>query len=322
MREDLFPLIDRFAQQRILVVGDLMLDRFIWGKVTRISPEAPVPVVHVTKDSDHLGGAANVASNIRSLGGQPQPAGLIGHDEAGARLVRAMDREAISTEAITNSDQYQTIQKTRIIAHQQQVVRVDQEVLHPLEKALVQRLVKSMERFLPETDAIIVSDYGKGVINKVLLEGLAGIAGEIPISVDPKDPNFDHYQSAFIITPNHGEAERMAGMTIVSEADLAEAGSRIFARTGCRHLLITRGEQGMAVFHAPGQMEVIPTRAREVYDVSGAGDTVIAAFTLAHAAGATLTQAAIMANAAAGVVVGKLGTASLSPDELKAALLK
>jgi D-beta-D-heptose 7-phosphate kinase/D-beta-D-heptose 1-phosphate adenosyltransferase len=322
MSFELTELVDRFAARRILVIGDLMLDRFIWGKVTRISPEAPVPVVHVTRDSDHLGGAANVASNIRALGGDPVPAGLAGNDEAGIRLLRAMERENISTGAIVSGEDYQTIQKTRIIAHQQQVVRVDREVVHPITGDLFDQLIHTLQGQLKDTDAIIVSDYGKGVITKTLLDRLGTMVGDIPVSVDPKDCNFDNYSSAFIITPNQGEAERMSGMTIADEDDLKEAGTRIFAKTGCRHLLITRGEQGMAVFHGPGDMQVIPTRAREVFDVSGAGDTVIATFTLAHAAGASLTQAAVLANAAAGVVVGKLGTATLSPDELKAAITR
>ena len=320
MRSALNQVIDRFPKSRVLVVGDLMLDRFIWGQVNRISPEAPVPVVRVTRESAHLGGAANVVANLRALGGDAVPIGLIGDDEAGKLLIETLKSGGVSTEGLVIDSKYRTIQKTRIVAHNQQVVRVDREDpldLTPLHRDLIKQRLTD---WAPKSHAMIVSDYGKGVITADILEDIAGLAGNTPVNVDPKDKNFDHYHGFNVLTPNQKEAERMSGIVLTNDNDLVKAAAIIFDRWQCRHLLITRGEQGMALFLSPGEMALIPTHAREVYDVSGAGDTVIATYTLAQSVGATPFQAAVLANAAAGVVVGKLGTASLNPDELKAAL--
>lgn len=241
MNEQLFPLIDRFNQAKILVVGDLMLDSYIWGKVTRISPEAPVPVVRVTRESDHLGGSANVISNIRALGGHAVPVGLTGTDDAGHRLIRSLEELNVPTSGVVMDSRHQTIKKTRIIAHHQQVVRVDREDLRELDEDTRGDLRKRLSEWMPQVHAIIISDYGKGVITPDLLEFVFRIAGDKLISVDPKDRNFDFYQNAGVITPNQGEAERLAGMEIKDDESLREAARRIFARLSCQNLLITRG---------------------------------------------------------------------------------
>ncbi|MDJ0838920.1 MAG: D-glycero-beta-D-manno-heptose-7-phosphate kinase [Acidobacteriota bacterium] len=317
----LHRIIERFSQCRILVVGDLMLDRFIWGKVNRISPEAPVPVVQVTRETAHLGGSANVVANLEALGAAAVPVGLLGDDEAGKTLAANFTAQGVTTDGLLFDDDLQTIQKIRIIAQQQQVVRVDREQLVPLNQSQERRLCERIDVMLKGCGAAIVSDYGKLVITPGLLQHIAGRPPEILLAVDPKDKNFDHYRGADVVTPNHGEAERLAGMSIDPEnGSLLEAGAKIFDRLQCRKLLITLGEHGMALFLGPNQCIHIPTQAREVFDVSGAGDTVIAVYTLARAAGADDHEAAVLANAAAGVVVGKLGTASLSPAELTEAL--
>ncbi len=318
--EILDAIIDRFQDARILVIGDLMLDRFIWGKVSRISPEAPVPVVQVTRETAHLGGAANVVSNIQALGGHALPIGLIGEDETAKTMVELMGRGGIATEGLVRADAFQTIQKTRIIAHHQQVVRVDRESDSldggAFESAVIERINATIEG----KAAVIVSDYGKGLVTRPVLEHLDRFKEHVLINVDPKDRNFEHYKGCHILTPNQAEAERMSGVRIVGESSLRLAAQRIFDRLHCRHLLITRGELGMALFQAPEDLTIIPTLAREVFDVSGAGDTVIATYTLAKSVGASARQAAVLANAAAGVVVGKLGTATVADGELKQAL--
>jgi len=316
----LLAIVDRFAEARILVVGDMMLDRFIWGTVTRISPEAPVPVVDVTRESAHLGGSANVVSNISALGGCAIPVGLVGEDEAGLILRAKLTELGVVAEGLVVDSGFQTIQKTRIIAHQQQVVRVDREIKQPLSDHNLARIEARLKTLAVGSDALILSDYGKGVITPPLLAWLAPYNQRLLISVDPKDRNFPHYHGFGVITPNKAEAERMSGIAITDGESLQQAAAAIFARLACRNLLITLGEQGMALFPGPREMITIPTKAREVYDVSGAGDTVIATYTLASVCGATPHEAALLANAAAGVVVAKIGTATLTPEELRTAL--
>ncbi len=320
IKTQLKALADRFDEARLLVVGDMMLDRFIWGKVSRISPEAPVPVVQVSKESSHLGGAANVVANIRSLGGQATTVGVIGDDEAGRVLADGFRLIQADTDGLIVDASQVTTQKTRIIAHHQQVVRVDREVHRAVTGVLLSQLEARLADLLPGVSGVIVSDYGKGVVSEELLLALKRIAGVHPISVDPKDQNFPHYTDMELIKPNQLEAERLTGITITDDVSLREAGRSIFDRLRCNHLLITRGEAGMALFEDRESLTLIPTRAREVYDVSGAGDTVMATYTMARSVGATPVQAALLANLAAGVVVAKLGTASLTVAELKEAI--
>lgn len=315
-------LIRRFGQARLLVVGDLMLDQFIWGRVDRISPEAPVPVVLVTRESFHLGGAANVVHNIRALGGQATACGVIGRDSSGQRVLNELQQIGAATDGVTVSSSTVTVRKTRVIAHNQQVVRYDRESPEHASSA-----VRRMQRFLREHvwdyDAVVVSDYGKGVVTADLLAVLGAARKRRPfrLIVDPKKPNFTHYRGLTLATPNVSEAADAAGVDIRDDASLRAAGNRLLERWEAEALLITRGEHGMTLFTRDGLARHFPTAARQVFDVTGAGDTVVATCALALAAGATLDEAALLANHAAGVVIGKLGTATLSAAELRTAMV-
>jgi len=319
-QQALLDIVNRFDRTNILVVGDMMLDRFIWGKVSRISPEAPVPVVKVARETAILGGAANVVCNIHALGGKALPLGFVGDDPTAAEIRRLFDEKQIGVAGILTGEDFCSIQKTRIVAHHQQVCRVDREGKPVLSDANRSLLENTLRKHLIEANAVIVSDYGKGVIYPEMLALLNERDRETYVSVDPKDVNFGNYRNVDVLTPNHNEAERMSGIAIEDRSSLMAAAAKIFDTLACRHLLITLGEHGMALFPSRETLVRIPTRAREVYDVSGAGDTVIATYTLGKAAGATPIQAAWLANAAAGVVVGKLGTATVSAEELRQAL--
>jgi D-beta-D-heptose 7-phosphate kinase/D-beta-D-heptose 1-phosphate adenosyltransferase len=326
-RRRLEALVRRFADVRVLVVGDLMLDQFIWGRVHRISPEAPVPVVHVTAEELRPGGAGNVISNIAALGGRAGACGIVGRDAAGVRLVRALRALRAATDGIVVSGHGETTAKTRIIAHRQQVVRLDRERAAPADGASARRVRDFVLRQHARYDVLVVSDYGKGTIGRELLAALAEARRrhEFTWLVDPKQPNFDHYRRASLMKPNREEASAAAGVEIRDAASLRAAGERLLARWEADAVLISRGEEGMALFKraAHGRAateEAFPTVAREVFDVTGAGDTVLATCALALGAGGTLEEATVLANHAAGVVVGKVGTATVSGPELRRAL--
>jgi rfaE bifunctional protein kinase chain/domain len=312
-------LISGFAGKRILVLGDVMLDQFIWGKVRRISPEAPVPVVEVASESYHLGGAGNVAANIRALGGVPIPVGLIGEDFAAERLIDLLKTRGIEGAGLRTAPGRPTTMKTRIVAHGQQIVRADRENKTPLAADTNAALAAAFQKWLPSIAAIVVSDYDKGVVNRALLNEVLPAAQRagIPVLLDPKVHHADYYKPITLITPNHREAELLTGMTIDNERRLEDAGRKLLERFECPYALITRGEEGMSLF-APDGSHHLPTFAREVFDVTGAGDTVIATLAVAQAGGATMEEAAILANHAAGLAVGKVGTATVSPPELLA----
>ena len=316
----LVDAVARFRRKRIVVVGDLMLDRFIWGSVTRISPEAPVPVVEIVKESTCVGGAANVAANIRSLGALPTPLGVVGKDFEGKRLIDEFREMGIALGGMVVDPQRATSVKTRIIAHHQQVCRTDREDRSPISHRTYERVVKRFRMCLEAADAVVVSDYAKGLLSPGLLRELlplARSAGKI-VCVDPKLSNFAAYRPATVITPNTLETERASGLGITDDRTLVRAGRAILKQTGIQNLLVTRGEQGMALFEGNAAVKHIPTVAREVFDVTGAGDTVISTLALGLAAGLSILESAILSNIAAGIVVGKLGTASVSPDELVA----
>lgn len=315
-------LVPRFTRAKILVVGDVMLDEFVWGKVSRISPEAPVPVVWVQRESVMPGGAANVANNIQALGGQASMIGTVGADRWGALLLDELKARKIDTSGMVKTERPTTV-KTRVIAHHQQVVRVDREHPEPLPPSTVGRLLQAIEERLERVDAVILEDYGKGVITRRLLETVIprARARRKVITVDPKQEHFDLYHGVTALTPNRAEAGEAVGRELATDAEMLAAGDEIMRRLQCEGLLITLGEDGMCLFERGGRRIRIPTVAQEVFDVAGAGDTVIAAFTLALASGATMEQAAKMANHAAGIVVGKLGVAVVTPEELKAKLL-
>lgn len=312
-------LFKRFRKTQILVVGDLILDEFIWGTVERISPEAPVPVVWVDRESAMPGGAANVASNIRALGGEVRLVGIVGRDPEGERLLKELEAKGISIEEVVRDGGRPTTTKTRVIAHHQQVVRIDRERIHPVAGSVLKRTLKTLQAVLPRVDGVVIEDYGKGLISPQLLKPVVGLAKRFKkvITVDPKEEHFSYYRGVTALTPNKKEASLAAKLPITDQASLWEAGKRILKRLRPEALLITLGEEGMCLFDAQGDGPMkIPTVAKEVFDVSGAGDTVIAAFTLACAAGASFLEAARIANAAAGVVVGKVGVATCSPEEL------
>jgi rfaE bifunctional protein kinase chain/domain len=315
-------LLRSFAGSRVLVVGDVMLDEFVWGRVARISPEAPVPVVEVGSETFHLGGAANVAGNVRALGGQAVVAGVVGDDGAGAR-VRAVLAEAGIEDALSVAEGARpTTVKTRIIAHHQQVVRADRESSEPVSGALERALIDRVRAALPSCGAVILSDYHKGVVTAAVMKSVTALARRrgVPVLVDPKVAHFALYRGVALVTPNQAEAEQATGVRIRSAADVLAAGEAILRRLRCDAALITRGEQGMSLFE-PGRRPLhIATAAREVFDVTGAGDTVIATVALGLCGGARLQEAAMLANYAAGVVVAKLGTATATPDEIMAAV--
>ena len=315
-------IIRRFPRVRLLVIGDLMLDQFIWGRVDRISPEAPVPVVQVTRETFHLGGAANVVHNIQVLGGNATACGVIGRDPGGRRLLKELKQVGAGVAGIATARNAITIRKTRIIAHNQQVVRFDRESSDHVAGASA-ALTAFLRRHVWDFDAVVLSDYGKGVVTPELMASVQRLREEraFRLILDPKKPNFGHYSGLTLATPNLSEAADAAGIEIRDEASLQSAGRRLLDRWDAEAVLITRGEQGMSLFTRHAEVRHFPTAARQVFDVTGAGDTVIAACALALAAGATLEQAALLANHAAGVVVGKIGTATVSPHELQRAML-
>jgi rfaE bifunctional protein kinase chain/domain len=316
--EILNTAVRRFEHKKVLVLGDVMLDRFVWGAVSRISPEAPVPVVEIRKETTCLGGAANVSANIRSLGGEPFPLAVVGNDAEG-ELLRAKFRDlGTGVGGIFVDKERVTSIKTRIVAHHQQVCRTDREDRSPLSGELQRKITEWFLKHLESMDAVIVSDYAKGLISPALLKRIlpAAKAARKIVCVDPKLKNLGAYRPATVITPNLAEAELAAGIKISNEKDLVRAGKKILRQTGIEHLLVTRGEHGMALFDADFKVSQIPTLAREVYDVTGAGDTVISALALGLVAGLSILEAALLANIAAGIVVAKLGTAAATPDEL------
>lgn len=314
-------LLRSMRGRRVLVLGDVMLDEFVWGDVSRISPEAPVPVVRVTRQSFHVGGAGNVAAGVRALGGEAVLAGAVGRDDAGARVLAALDAAGVASRLVELPPGRPTTVKTRIVAHGQQVVRADREDASDLPRAVEEELLEAFREELPRCQAVVVSDYQKGVVTARVLRRALPLARRrgVSVLVDPKVRHFRLYRGASVVTPNQLEAEQATGMPIRSEGDLAAAGRRILARLACRAALVTRGEQGMTLFERGRAPLHVPTAAREVFDVTGAGDTVIATMALALAAGASLPEAAVLANAAAGVVVGKVGTAQATPAEVLAA---
>lgn len=319
---DLIGFIDEFPKARVLVVGDVMVDEFIWGKVERISPEAPVPVLEVIRETRLLGGAANVVNNIKALGGGVYVTGVVGKDSMARYLIGEHKKIGVETKGLIEDQQRPTTIKTRVIAHQQQVVRFDRENKAPIDESVKDKILKYTRSLADKIDAVVVADYGKGVIDAGLVGELVEICRkhDLILSVDPKVENFSCYKDVTVITPNHYEAEDSVDVKIVDEASLLKTGELILERLNCKNVLITRGEDGMTLFEDGGDVVNIPTVARDVFDVTGAGDTVISALTLAVASGATMRDAAFISNYAAGIVVGEVGTAVVSGTRLKEAI--
>ncbi|MFH0985475.1 MAG: D-glycero-beta-D-manno-heptose-7-phosphate kinase [Candidatus Omnitrophota bacterium] len=320
-------ILERFQEVRILVIGDFILDQFVWGSVKRISPEAPVPVVRVERESFMPGGSLNVANNIRSLKGQVFPCGVVGRDLYGRVLLRAMRKQGIETGGIICDPTRPTSLKTRVIAHSQQVVRFDRENTDDVSKADILKILKFVRENIKRMDVVILEDYGKGVMQPFLLKEIVRLAKKFkkPVLVDPKEKHFVYYRGVTCITPNRSEAFNGYERTHASSyktPTLEEVGWGLMKKLDLESVLITLGEDGMALFEKNKKLTRVPTAAREVYDVSGAGDTVIATLAVALAAGAKMQEAARISNLAAGIVVGKLGTATIVPEELEEAIRK
>lgn len=321
----LAEILDQAAGKRILVIGDLMLDEFVWGRVGRISPEAPVPVVEVTGESFYPGGAANVARNLRQFIDAASVIGLIGTDRGGKQLRQLLEQCAIETSGVIEEPALPTTVKTRIIARHQQVVRVDREQIHSPHPEQIERVTESVRERLPEIDALIFEDYGKGFLSAELVNHVARFAkaaGKI-VTADPNPRHFIDWNNLTAVTPNRSEAFLAAGTpwsdpaeSVAKDEALHEVGRALLAQWDTTCLLITLGEQGMMLFERNAEPHHIPTKAQQVFDVSGAGDTAIALFTLALCGEATPREAAEIANHASAVVVGKLGTATVTREEL------
>ncbi len=327
MNAHLVKYIPQFAGTRILVIGDIIVDHFIWGTVSRISPEAPVPVVNVTREEMLLGGGANVLHNIYSLGGEAVLCGIIGNDEMGGRLQQLLADLGASSQGLVRGKRPTTV-KTRVVAHGQQVVRFDREQTGVPSEQTIAVMLDFIDKNIADFDVVIISDYYKGVISQPLMGHLLQKVREveqecgrrIPVVVDPKPDQPDRFKGATIITPNHLEAEKITGLQITSDQDLVQAAEILRTKFSCEAVLITRGEAGMSLLESGQDIVTIPTMAREVFDVTGAGDTVIATLALGLAVGASFTEAATLANVAAGIVVGKIGTATVSSAEILAEL--
>jgi D-glycero-beta-D-manno-heptose-7-phosphate kinase len=313
LTSDARALVERMRGRTILVVGDLMIDEWIWGAVSRISPEAPVPVVAVTDHSFTLGGAGNVANNLVALGAHVEFVGTVGEDAFAADVRRMLREESVDDRGIFTVTDRPTTRKTRIVAHNQQVVRADWEDAAPLSSADNARIVAHVRERAARCDAVILSDYAKGLVSAEVVEAARGCA---LVLADPKPQNVALFTGVTCVAPNVHEAEMASGIKISDEASLERAGARLLEQLQCKYVVITRGDAGMSLFGSQGERLTIPSVARKVYDVSGAGDTVIAVLSLALAAGASIERAMQLANFAAGAVVEKLGTATASGDEI------
>lgn len=323
MTRRLDALLDRFPKRRIAVLGDLMLDQFVRGKVGRISPEAPVPVVQVVEETWMPGGAGNVCCNLASLGASVALVSALGDDDAGRQLLGELRARGMDASGIVHDPARVTTQKCRVVAEHQQVVRFDRETVQALPAPIQRALLANLKAELSRADALLISDYGKGVVTRSMARAALSAAHRlgVPVLVDPKVEHFKLYRGADCITPNTSEA--WGGMRLSpkpGEEAVRALGRRILKSLRLKSLLITRSEKGMTLFEASGAVRHIPARAREVYDVTGAGDTVVSVMALALASKARPYEAALLANAAAGIVVGKLGTAVTTREELRAAL--
>lgn len=314
--------VSAFSGCRVLVVGDLMLDEYVWGSVDRISPEAPVQIVTVEREEYTLGGAGNVVNNLAALGARVSVTGVIGTLADGDRMMALFDALGVDASGVVRDPDRPTTRKTRIIAANQHVLRIDRETRSTIPKEIHRRITAFILEKLPESDVILISDYGKGVVTPALIRRAAAGAdacGRVAVA-DPKGLDFSKYAGLSMLTPNQKEAALAAGLDITDEDSLVRAAGRILQTSGVRNLLVTRGKDGMMLFQEGEAPYVIPSRARQVYDVSGAGDTVLSVLGLGVAAGLSFREAAEMANTAAGIVVGKVGTATVTPEELSAAL--
>lgn len=321
--QELQTFTNAMPDKKVLILGDIMLDRYLHGDSFRISPEAPVPVVQVQRQQLLLGGAGNVARNIKSLGGEPTLFSVCGKDRAADEFGAICQEEGITAHLLAEAGR-KTTSKNRLIARHQQVMRFDEEVVTALSPSEEAGLLNGITPLLAEHDVLILSDYGKGVINKSLLAGLNELIGQknpnLKVLVDPKTPNYPLYNGVWLLTPNAKETSEATGLATRTHAEIKAAGQALLRQTNARHLLTTLGPDGMALFNSPEDIWHIPTTARNVFDVTGAGDTVIALTGLALAAGVPLLAACLIANYAAGIVVGEIGTATVNMGQLQDAI--
>lgn len=316
-------LFENFKHKRIAVVGDLMLDRYFWGSVARISPEAPVPVVEIESESARLGGAANVAHNIKSLGGEPMLVGVVGNDNSGTLLRDILIENSFTTAGLVVDENRPTTVKTRVIAHHQHVVRIDRETKAEISYTLQHKILEVLRQNIHSLDAIIIEDYNKGVIAKTLIKQLVDLANQYGkiVAADPKFNNFFDYHGVTIFKPNRAEVEEVMGIKLVDDATVEEAGRALMERLGVKNILLTKGEKGMTLFEEGGTVTHVATKARKVADVSGAGDTVISTLTVALASGASMREAASLANYAGGVVCEEVGVVPIAREALFSAVM-
>lgn len=321
--EELQAFANTMPGKKVLILGDIMLDRYLHGDSFRISPEAPVPVVQVERQQLLLGGAGNVARNIKRLGGEPILFSVCGEDRAAEEFKNICQKEGITARLLAEKNR-KTTSKNRLIARHQQVMRFDEEVISDLTAAEEAGLLADIAPLLAEHDVLILSDYGKGVINKSLLAGLNNLIAQknqnLKVLVDPKTPNYPLYKGVWLLTPNAKETSEATGLATRTHQEIKAAGQALLKQTNAKHLLTTLGPDGMALFNSPDNIWHIPTTARNVFDVTGAGDTVIALTGLALAAGIPLLAACLIANYAAGIVVGEIGTATVNMQQLQDAI--
>lgn len=317
--QELVRFIDEFPRATVLVLGDIIMDEYIWGDVFRISPEAPVPVVNVLQETKMLGGAGNVANNIASLGGRAILCGVVGNDRTGREIIEKIEALGFPTGGIVLSSNRPTTIKSRIVAQSQQVVRFDRESREPIGKEEVSKLLSFISKMKNDIDAVLVSDYDKGVVSLEIISALKELrrGSRIIMAVDPKPSHFEYYREIDVITPNHQEAAAFCRIPIGDQESMVQAGTFMLTQLKCRCVLITQGKDGMMLFEENDEITHIPTVARKVFDVTGAGDTVISAFCLGLAAGMDFKSAATLSNFAAGIVVGEVGTSTVKAEELK-----
>jgi len=311
--------LQKFKEKRIIVLGDLMLDRYVWGVVERISPEAPVPVIEVTNETTRLGGAANVAHNLASLGATPIPIGVIGNDQSGKQLIDLMQSLGFDVDSVIVDENRPTVVKTRLIANDQQVVRADRESRETIDSDILKKIIGVISKNINNVDAFIIEDYNKGLLTKQLISEVIELANKHKkvITVDPKFDNFLEYKSVTLFKPNRKETETALGIKIDSQEKLKEACQMLIERLKCKAVLITLGDQGMCLLRSNGEFIKFPTKARKVHDVSGAGDTVISTLTLCLTTGVDIKEAITLANYAAGAVCSEVGVVPIGPLKLK-----
>jgi len=323
-RDEAARLLDRMEGLPVVVIGDVMLDLYLWGDTARISPEAPVAIIEAREETIRLGGAANVARNIRALGGRPWLVGVVGDDHFGQDLRREIGASGIAADRIFTDATRRTTTKTRVVARHQQVVRIDREDVREIEGPTLERVREAALTAVRGAAGIVISDYGKGMLVPALLTDVLEAAARrgIPVCVDPKESHFLLYKGVTVLTPNLHEAGVAFGRRITDSWLLREAGLNIRSRLEAKSILITQGEAGMTLFEADGTETHYPALATEVFDVTGAGDTVVSVFAMASAAGGSLRNAALLANHAAGLVVREVGTAAASPEAIRLSLAR